>query len=91
MSSWPVLAFDIETIPDVDGLRRLRDSPAGSSDEEVLAAELAQRADGVSRNQLGSHALRIASASSRRLTVAVPAMEKSAVPFFVRLCGGDGG
>jgi len=44
MSSWPVLVFDIETIPDIDGLRRLRGSPAGSSDEEVLAQELAQRA-----------------------------------------------
>jgi predicted PolB exonuclease-like 3'-5' exonuclease len=44
MSSWPVLVFDIETIPDIDGLRRLRGSPAGSSDDEVLAQELAQRA-----------------------------------------------
>jgi predicted PolB exonuclease-like 3'-5' exonuclease len=47
MSSWPVLVFDIETIPDIDGLRRLRDSPAGASDDEVLAQEITQRtADG---------------------------------------------
>jgi 3'-5' exonuclease len=44
MSSWPVLVFDIETIPDIDGLRRLRGTPEGASDEEVLAQELAQRA-----------------------------------------------
>lgn len=44
MSSWPVLVFDIETIPDVAGLRVLRDAPAGLSDDEVLAQALAERA-----------------------------------------------
>lgn len=38
-----VLVFDIETIPDVEGLRALRGSAASSSDAEVLAAELADR------------------------------------------------
>ena len=33
----PVLVFDIETIPDVDGLRRLHDHPASMSDAEVAA------------------------------------------------------
>jgi 3'-5' exonuclease len=42
--SWPVLVFDIETIPDVDGLRRLRDAGAQLGDDELLAQELAQRA-----------------------------------------------
>jgi 3'-5' exonuclease len=44
MASWPVLVFDIETIPDVNGLRRLREVPADTSDDDVLAQELAQRA-----------------------------------------------
>ena len=38
----PVLVFDIETIPDVAGLRRLNELPAELSDEEV--AELARAA-----------------------------------------------
>lgn len=44
MSSWPVLAFDIETVPDVAGLRALRGADALLSDERVLADEVAQRA-----------------------------------------------
>lgn len=44
MAGWPVLVFDIETIPDVAGLRLLRGTVAGSSDDDVLAQELAQRA-----------------------------------------------
>ena len=44
MASWPVLVFDIETIPDVAGLRALRGAGADISDEQVLAQELAQRA-----------------------------------------------
>jgi 3'-5' exonuclease len=38
-----VLVFDIETIPDVHGLRALRGADAALSDAEVLAAELAER------------------------------------------------
>ncbi|MGE0348581.1 3'-5' exonuclease [Hydrogenophaga sp.] len=41
--SWPVLVFDIESIPDVEGLRALRDAPADHSDEQVHAAWLAER------------------------------------------------
>ena len=44
MASWPVLVFDIETIPDVAGLRALRGAAGDTSDEQVLAQELAQRA-----------------------------------------------
>ncbi|QHE86724.1 3'-5' exonuclease [Hydrogenophaga sp. BPS33] len=43
--SWPVLVFDIESIPDVEGLRLLRGAPADHSDEQVYAAWLAERAD----------------------------------------------
>ncbi|MEY3872998.1 MAG: hypothetical protein RLZZ296_1993, partial [Pseudomonadota bacterium] len=32
--AWPVLAFDIESIPDIAGLRVLRDAPAERSDAE---------------------------------------------------------
>jgi predicted PolB exonuclease-like 3'-5' exonuclease len=38
-----VLVFDIETIPDVSGLRALRGAPADAPGAEVLAAELAER------------------------------------------------
>ena len=40
----PVLAFDIETIPDVAGLRLLRGADPAPSDAEVYAAEIADRA-----------------------------------------------
>jgi len=33
--TWPVLVFDIETIPDVGGLRLLRDASGTISDDEV--------------------------------------------------------
>ena len=39
----PVLVFDIETVPDVAGLRALRDSDAALGDAEVYAAEIADR------------------------------------------------
>ena len=44
----PVLAFDIETIPDVAGLRVLRGGDPAMTDGEVYAAEIADRA---SRNK----------------------------------------
>jgi hypothetical protein len=40
----PVLAFDIETIPDVAGLRTLRGADPAASDADVYAAEIADRA-----------------------------------------------
>jgi predicted PolB exonuclease-like 3'-5' exonuclease len=39
----PVLVFDIETIPDVAGLRVLREAASTLSDADVLAAERAER------------------------------------------------
>jgi hypothetical protein len=44
--AWPVLVFDIETIPDVAGLRALRSAEPGLSDAEVYAQALAERAEG---------------------------------------------
>jgi 3'-5' exonuclease len=41
--AWPVLVFDIESIPDIKGLRALRGSPTDSSDEQVYSAWLAER------------------------------------------------
>ena len=41
--AWPVLVFDIESIPDIAGLRLLRDDPADWTDEQVHAAWLAER------------------------------------------------
>jgi len=43
--AWPVLVFDIESIPDIDGLRALRGAPADHTDEQVHAAWLAERQD----------------------------------------------
>lgn len=44
----PVLAFDIETVPDVEGIRRLRGLDAGLSDKEVaeMAFQLRRQATG---------------------------------------------
>jgi predicted PolB exonuclease-like 3'-5' exonuclease len=41
--AWPVLVFDIESIPDVAGLRALRGAAPDQSDEQVHAAWLAER------------------------------------------------
>ncbi|MCE9659612.1 MAG: 3'-5' exonuclease [Burkholderiales bacterium] len=44
MASSPVLVFDIESIPDVAGLRLLRQMDAGVDDAAVYEAEIADRA-----------------------------------------------
>lgn len=41
--AWPVLVFDIESIPDVAGLRALRAADAGWTDAQVHAAWVADR------------------------------------------------
>ncbi len=41
--AWPVLVFDIETIPDIAGLRALRGASPEATDEQVHAAWLAER------------------------------------------------
>jgi len=45
MSAPPVLVFDIESIPDVAGLRALRGSDPALDDAGVYAAEIAERAE----------------------------------------------
>ncbi|MDO9148002.1 MAG: 3'-5' exonuclease [Hydrogenophaga sp.] len=40
---WPVLVFDIESIPDIAGLRALRGEPGEAADAQVYAAWLAER------------------------------------------------
>jgi 3'-5' exonuclease len=41
--AWPVLVFDIESIPDIEGLRALRGAPTDHTDEQVHAAWLEER------------------------------------------------
>ena len=41
--AWPVLVFDIESIPDVAGLRATRGAPADLSDAQVYAAWAEER------------------------------------------------
>ena len=43
MPAWPLLAFDIESIPDIAGLRALRQSDPGLDDAAVYAGEIAVR------------------------------------------------
>jgi predicted PolB exonuclease-like 3'-5' exonuclease len=49
MGSVPILAFDIETVPDIDGIRRLHDLPASLPDREVAEIAFQKR-----RTQTGS-------------------------------------
>src|SRR3569832_1629667 len=42
---WPVLVFDIESIPDIAGLRLLRDAPADAAAQQVHAAWVQERKD----------------------------------------------
>ncbi|MBA4262684.1 MAG: 3'-5' exonuclease [Comamonadaceae bacterium] len=41
--AWPVLVFDIESIPDIAGLRALRGAPTETTDAQVYEAWLAER------------------------------------------------
>ena len=43
--SWPVLVFDIESIPDIEGLRALRDAGSEVSDAQLYAAWQQERKD----------------------------------------------
>ena len=43
--SWPVLVFDIESIPDIAGLRALRGEPPDATDAQVYANWLQERKD----------------------------------------------
>jgi predicted PolB exonuclease-like 3'-5' exonuclease len=57
--AWPVLVFDIETIPDIAGLRALRGADASVSDADVYAKELAERAEGGRSEFLPHHLQRV--------------------------------
>ena len=59
----PVLVFDIETIPDVAGLRALSNHPASMPDAEVAAAAFAARRDKTGSDFLPHHLHRIAAIS----------------------------
>ena len=59
----PLLVFDIETIPDVDGLRRLNDLPAELSDEEVAELAFQQRRAKTGNDFLQLHLQRIVTIS----------------------------
>lgn len=59
----PVLVFDIETIPDVAGLRRLNDLPAELSDDEVAELGFQQRRAKTGRDFLQLHLQRVVTIS----------------------------
>lgn len=59
----PVLVFDIETIPDVDGLRRLHDIPASVSDAEVAEQAFAARREKTGSDFLPHYLQRVAAIS----------------------------
>jgi len=57
--SWPVLVFDIETVPDIAGLRLLRGADASLSDAEVHAQECAERTESGRSEFLPHHLQRV--------------------------------
>jgi hypothetical protein len=59
----PVLVFDIETIPDVAGLRVLNSHPDSMTDAEVAAAAFATRRDKIGSDFLQHHLHRVAAIS----------------------------
>ena len=54
-----VLVFDIETVPDIAGLRALRGAAVSASDAEVLATELAERQAAGKSDMLPLHLQRV--------------------------------
>ena len=56
----PVLVFDIETIPDCEGLRRLHDLPADLPDGEVAEVAFQQRRAKTGNDFLPTHLQRVA-------------------------------
>jgi predicted PolB exonuclease-like 3'-5' exonuclease len=59
----PVLVFDIETIPDVQGLRALNNHPVSMSDSEVASAAFAARREKIGSDFLPHHLHKIAAIS----------------------------
>lgn len=59
----PVLVFDIETIPDVHGLRVLHDHPGSMTDAEVAASAFAARREKTGSDFLQHHLHKVAAIS----------------------------
>ncbi len=59
MSSWPVLVFDIESIPDIGAVRALRGLDSALSDAEVYAQEIAERKEAGKSDFLPHHLHRV--------------------------------
>ncbi|TDG06920.1 3'-5' exonuclease [Paraburkholderia guartelaensis] len=59
----PVLVFDIETIPDVDGIRRVDDLPATLTDTQVAEHAFAARREKTGSDFLPHHLQRVAAIS----------------------------
>lgn len=59
----PIMVFDIETIPDVDGLRRLHGHPAEISDAEVAELAFTARREKTGSDFLPHHLHRVAAIS----------------------------
>ena len=57
--AWPVLVFDIESIPDIAGLRLLRDAPPELSDQQMYAAWLQERKDAGQSDFMPLHLQRV--------------------------------
>lgn len=55
----PILSFDIETVPDVAGLRRLRPEWSALDDRAVAAAAFAERRDKTGSDFLQHHVHRV--------------------------------
>ena len=55
----PVLVFDIETVPDIAGLRRIHDLDAGVSDEQVAAMAFQRRRQSTGGDFLQLHLHRV--------------------------------
>jgi predicted PolB exonuclease-like 3'-5' exonuclease len=58
--AWPVLVFDIESIPDIAGLRLLRDDPPEWTDTQVYQAWVQERADKGQSDFMPLHLQRVA-------------------------------
>jgi predicted PolB exonuclease-like 3'-5' exonuclease len=59
----PILVFDIESIPDVDGLRKLHAHPVSMTDAEVAQAAFAARREKTGSDFLQHHLHRVAAIS----------------------------
>jgi hypothetical protein len=55
----PILTFDLETVPDVDGLRRLRPPLAGLDDRAVASLAMAERRERTGSDFLPLHLQRV--------------------------------